>query len=516
MSEVRGLRGVEHFVSLKRFATETPESLALRAPGQRPLTYAKLEEAVQSARVELRNAGLQDDEVAVLVLPNTPTFITAFIAITGIGAGAPLNPALTESEFLDYLRRLRPSMLLLPAGVSSPAAAAAKALGVRMVRVHENPDDPAGVFTLSVEPGESPALPARKTDALLLMFTSATTGSPKLVPLSGANLRAMAAQDVKAFQLTAEDRLLNVAPLFHILGLAIVMTQLHCGGTVMITQGFHPKTFLPWLDEFRPTWFSSSPPMNHALLRLGREHGDFFRSLPVRFIRTMGETPEYEMLMALEQATGAPVLTGYGLTEAQGASRTTFSARKAKSAGRSTGMDLAIMNPSGEILLPDEEGEIVLRGPSVTSGYLDNPEANAATFRDGWFHTGDIGRIDSEGFLFITGRLKEMINRGGEKVLPPEVEKVLLAHPSVEDACAFGVRHPTLGEDVAAAVVLRADAEVTELELRHFCAISLAAFKVPRHIVFLDVLPRTSLGKLRRALLAQQFQNARTAQTAKA
>ena len=147
MSEVRGPRGVEHFISLKRFATETPESIALRAPGRRPLTYAKLEEAVQSARVELRNAGLQDDEVAVLVLPNTPTFITAFIAITGIGGGAPLNPALTEDEFLDYLRRLRPSMLLLPAGVSSPAAAAAKALGVRVVRVHENPDDPAGVFT---------------------------------------------------------------------------------------------------------------------------------------------------------------------------------------------------------------------------------------------------------------------------------------------------------------------------------------------------------------------------------
>ena len=180
------------------------------------------------------------------------------------------------------------------------AAAATKALGVRVVRVHENPDDPAGVFTLSVEPSESPAMPARKTDALLLMFTSATTGAPKLVPLRGANLRAMASQDVKAFQLTAEDRLLNVAPLFHILGLAIVMTQLHCGGTVMITQGFHPKTFLTWLDEFRPTWFSSSSPMNHAFLRLGKEHRDFFRSLPLRIIRAMGETPEYEVLVALE------------------------------------------------------------------------------------------------------------------------------------------------------------------------------------------------------------------------
>ena len=271
------------------------------------------------------------------------------------------------------------------------------------------------------------------------------------------------------------------------------------------TPGFNPATFLAWLDRFQPTWFSSSPPLNRAILALARRHPEVFRSTSLRFIRTTGAAPQPEVLTALEESVGVPVLTGYGLTEAGGVTRDTATARKLGSVGRSSGLDVAIMDPLGNLMADHGEGEIVVRGASVTSGYVDDPEANRSAFRNGWFHTGDIGRLDSEKFLFITGRQKEMIDRGGEKIIPQGVEDVLAAHPAVSEAAVFAVSHPTLGEDIVAAVVLRAGTVATALELRRFAATRLALFKVPRRIEFLDKIPRTSTGKPQRSLLAERF-----------
>jgi thioesterase domain-containing protein len=315
----------------------------------------------------------------------------------------------------------------------------------------------------------------------------------------------MAAHDSRALRLTAADRLLSLMPLFHLHGLATVLTQLSCGGSVIATAGFEPSSFPKWLTGLRPTWFTSSPPLNRAILALARQQPEVFRDIPLRFIRSGTAPSEPQLLTLLEEATGVPVLNGYGLTETGGVARSTRDLRKPGSVGRSSGLELAILDASGNILPPECEGEIAVRGPSVTSGYLDNPEANQSAFHDGWFRTGDIGRVDEEGFLFITGRLKEMINRGGKKIAPQDVEAALLGHPAVHDAAACPIPHPTLGEDIVAGVVLRPGASASESELRQFAASQLAPFKVPRRIVVIDSIPRTSTGKPRRRALAEQL-----------
>jgi acyl-CoA synthetase (AMP-forming)/AMP-acid ligase II len=499
--------GFDDFLPLQRGAAEVPAAVALAAPGREPLTYRELERRLQSMRREVTGAGLRPGEIAALALPNGPELITAFLAVSGIGAGAPLNPAFTESEFRFHLSRLGARVAIVPDGVISPAAAAAQALGMTVLKISSTPDVAAGAFTWEKPRKAEPALSVRTTDAALLLFTSATTGAPKLVPLTWANLRLMAAREAGALRLSAADRLLSLMPLFHLYGIAAVLAQLFCCGAVISTPGFNPATFPAWLDRFRPTWFTSSPPVNRAILALARGHPEVFRRSPLRLIRTSGATPQPEVLTALEEAVGVPVVDGYGLTETGGVTRDTPGARKPGSAGRSSGLELAIMDSLGNLLAPEQEGEIVVRGASVTSGYLDEAEANQAAFRGGWFHTGDIGRLDNEGFLFITGRLKEMINRGGEKIIPEGVEDVLAAHPAVAEAAVFAVAHLTLGEDMAAAVVLRVGAAASALELRRFAATRLAPFKVPRRIVFLDRIPRTVTGKPQRALLAERFRD---------
>ncbi len=441
------------------------------------------------------------------MLPNGPELISAFLAISGMGACAPLNPTLPQDEYRSYLRRLGARTVVVQDGVTSAAAKAALALGMQVLSIQATPDAAAGVFTLDARANGAAPPAGRRTDAALLLFTSATNGAPKLVPLTWGNLRAMATREIRALQLSEADRLLSLMPLFHLHGLSSVLTQLFCGGAVISTPAFNPGALLTWLDQFRPTWFTTNATLNRAILALAREHPEVFRRASLRLIRSTGVIPEPELLTWLEEAAGAPVLTGYGLTEIGGVARNTRDARKPRSVGRTSGLEVSIVDPDGNFLPAGSEGEIVVRGPSVTLGYLDDPEANQAAFRGGWFHTGDIGHLDGEGFLFITGRLKETIDRGGEKIIPQEVDEALAAHPALVEAAAFAIAHRTLGEDVAAAAVLRDGATVSELELRRFAAARLAPFKVPRRIVFIDKIPRTATGKPQRGVLAEQYRN---------
>ena len=493
---------LDRFLQLQRRAIDTPDAAALLAPGRPPLTWSGLRTHIQTSRRALDEAGLRPGEAAALAMHGAE-LMTAFLAIAGQSACAPLNTSLTEEEYRFYLSHLGVRILLVQEDLA-PAAAAAQHLGIRILRVHSAAHDAAGVFSLESD-GAMPMTPGRSTAAALLLYTSATTGHPKLIPLTCANLSATALINSQTFPAEQSDRLFTLVPLFHLSGLGAVLTQLFCGGSVVCAPGFDPDRFVTWLEDFRPTWISAAPPVLQAILALSQRKPESFRSVPLRLIQTAGAPVDAELARSLEDALQAPLLQGYGMTEAAAIARNALGACKPGSVGRIVGSEIAITDESGAVLPPDREGEIVVRGPTLMAGYLDDPEANRLAFRDGWFRTSDIGRLDSDGFLFITGRLQENINRGGQKIIPSEVDRALATHPAVASAAAFPVPHQTLGEDVAAAVILRDGASASELDLRHFLAARLASFKVPRRIVFLDALPYSVTGKLLRSTLAEQY-----------
>jgi len=369
----------------------------------------------------------------------------------------------------------------------------------------------AGWFTLS---GDVKGTAARggmgdKDDPALLLHTSGTTSRPKLVPLLQRNLLASAENIGRTLALTRDDVCLNIMPLFHIHGLvAATLSSLAAGASVSCTPGFNALKFFGWLDEVRPTWYTAVPTMHQAILARAKGHREMIARSRLRLIRSSSQSLPAPVMVEMEKTYGVPVIESYGMTEAShqmASNPLPPRARKPGSVGLAAGPEVAILDEEWKALPPGQVGEISIRGPNVTPGYEANPEANEKSFRDGWFRTGDQGVFDEEGYLRLTGRLKEQINRGGEKFSPLEVDQVLSSHPAVAQALTFAVPHDKLGEEVAAAVVLREGATATERELRAFCASHLAEFKVPRKLVLLTEIPKGATGKLQRIGLAQKL-----------
>jgi acyl-CoA synthetase (AMP-forming)/AMP-acid ligase II/acyl carrier protein len=351
-------------------------------------------------------------------------------------------------------------------------------------------------------------------DTALLLHTSGTTARPKLVPFTHRYLCASAGNAGRAQRLAPADRCLNIPPLFHIFGLSSITMSLMNGASLVCPPGFDARLFFQWLDDFSPTWYPAAPAMHMAILAQAPHHTASLDRSSLRIIRSAAAALPVTVLSALERTFHAPVIEGYGLTEASHVCMNPLppGVRKPGSAGISTGAEIAILNECAPtVLAPQQVGEIGLRGEGVFSGYLNNPQANAEAFTEGWLRTGDLGYLDPDGYLFVTGRLKEIINRGGEKISPHEVEEALLAHPAVSQAAVFAVPDTFLGEDVAAAVVLRQSPAragkppASAAELRQFAALSLADFKVPRQILFLEDLPKSPSGKIQRVGMAARL-----------
>jgi acyl-CoA synthetase (AMP-forming)/AMP-acid ligase II/thioesterase domain-containing protein len=496
------------YLDLEKWAAQTPDAIALAAPGKEPLTYSGLWRHASAMSEAFLGAGIHFGSVAALALPNGPAFVTATLATTLQSACAPLDLGLTKDEYRLYLPRIGGSTLIYEAGKSGPAVEVARELKMRLIAIRSSPDAPAGVFCVDKVEGSDPEIPGRETDAAFLLLTSATTDAPKLVPWSRSNVRAAVSQDSRALEMTPADRFLSLMPLCHASGLYTLLTHLFSGGSVYCPSSFEMASFLESLQVFRPTSFSAGPAVHRVVLAHAQKAPDFFHRIPLRYVRSAGAPPQPGMLAKLEELLGAPVLDSYGLTEMVGATRSTPTLRRPGSVGKAIDGEMAIMDDSGRLQPPETEGEVVVRGPMLMSGYLDDAEANDAAFdENGWFRTGDIGRLDHEGYLFLVGRRKEIINRGGKKISLPEVDNVLAAHPAVAEVAAFAIPHRTLGEDVAAAVVLRVDVEASELDLRRFAAERLAAYKVPQKIVFVENIPRTALGKAKRSALAERFRD---------
>ncbi len=485
--------GVESFLDELRLVTATaPDAIALVEPGGARQSYEALQRRAKTVAHAVASAGIARDDVVAVILPDGAELMVSFLGVASVVGCAVVNPALRDRELEQVL-----------AAVGARAVIVDPALGLAADVARAN-----GMAVLSAEPddvGGTPCDPPRSSHVALLLHTSATTGKARIVSLTHSNVQAMAANTRGILGLTCADRFLSMMPMFHLQGLLSALAQLLAGGSVICTAGFDAGAFLGWMEEYRPTWYTAGPTLHHAILPLVEAHPEVLERAPLRFVRSIGAALPHALMEQLERTLRAPVLEGYGTTEAGAISSNTPRHRRPGSAGRTTGSEIGIMNEQGEILPADQEGEIVVRGRAVMKGYRNDAEADRNAFRDGWFRTGDLGRLDPEGFLFVTGRIKEIINRGGEKILPGEVEDALLAHPAVAEAVAFGIPHATLGEDVMAAVILRAGALAGELELRRFAAERIADFKLPRRIIFLSEIPKGATGKASRAALPAQL-----------
>ncbi|MCH2351943.1 MAG: acyl--CoA ligase [Pseudomonadales bacterium] len=487
--------------------SETDSTLpAIDAPDRSTLTHGALNEQIKVVGGELAALNIGADDRVAIVLPNGPLMASAFVCMSPWCATAPLNPAYKRDEFEFYLNDLDTKLLIVEAGSSSPVVDVAHKLGIRVVELQEK--EHAGAFSL----GHGPiAVENRRDDAIaLILHTSGTTSRPKMVPLTQINLAASAKNISQTLHLSSEDRCMNVMPLFHIHGLmAPVLANISAGASVYCTPGFDALRFFSWLDAAQPTWYSAVPTMHQAILARSIRNEDSVRQAQLRFIRSSSASLPPQVMNDLEKTFGAPVVEAYAMTEAAHqmcSNPLPPLERKPGFVGPSAGPEVGIMTAEGHMLEQGQEGEIVIKGPNVTSGYLANDEANATAFHPGnWFRTGDQGIMDEAGYVKVTGRLKEIINRGGEKIAPLEIDEVILDHESVAQACSFAIPHDKLGEDVAAAIVLRDGKQLDEKELRQFVSERLADFKVPRKVVFVDEIPKGATGKIQRIGLAKQL-----------
>lgn len=480
---------------------------AIGAPGRGDVSFGDLRSEIDRLAGQLAAAGVERNDRVAIVLPNGPEMATIFVAVASCATAAPLNPAYREEEFRFYLDDLDAKALITRPDDAADAHAAAGPDTLRLSLVGD-----AGSLSLHVDGAPlEVATPQRAEagDVALVLHTSGTTSRPKIVPLSQRNLAASATNIRQHLALTPEDRCLNVMPLFHIHGLmAAVLASLAAGASVACSSGFDAFRFFEWIEETTPSWYTAVPTMHQLILARARGKEQVIADHPLRFMRSSSASLPPQVMADIEALFDAPMIEAYGMTEAShqmAANPLPPGERKPGSVGRGTNVEIAIMDEDGAILEQGATGEVVIKGRNVTAGYENNPEANAAAFTDGWFRTGDQGYLDADGYLFLTGRLKEIINRGGEKVSPREVDEVLLKHPAVDQVVAFALPHERLGEDVAAAVVLASGAEVTDRELRSFAAEHLADFKVPRTIVFVDEIPKGPTGKLQRIGLAKQL-----------
>ena len=490
---------------LRQQAERRPGAPAILAPGRPPLTYARLSAHVDDVGRTLRTLGVGDRDRVAVVLPNGPEMAVAILTVSTRAACAPLNPAYGLDELDRYLSELRPRALMTHAGVDSPARRVATAHGVRVVELSPILDAEAGLFTLSGRPEAGPPSSAATgpEDVALLLLTSGTTSRPKIVPLIHANVCASASYSSIALELTPQDRALNVLPLFHGHGLvATVLASLAAGGSVVCAAGPDVTNFFGWLNECRPTWYSAVPTIHQAILAAAARDGERVPLGPLRLIRSGSAPLPPRVLGELERIFGVPVLEFYGMTEVAAApiacNPLPPRQRKPGSVGVRVGLDVAIFDEEGHVLPSGSSGEICVRGASVMRGYDHDATVDRSAFAGEWFRTGDLGCFDADGYLFLTGRSKEIINRGGEKIAPQEVDDVLMEHPAVARAVSFAVPHATLGEDIAAAVVLRPHASATSGDLRQFALGRLADFKVPRQVLIVDTLPATPTGKVAR------------------
>jgi acyl-CoA synthetase (AMP-forming)/AMP-acid ligase II len=465
------------------------------------VTYDSLRQQVLEMANALASAGIRRGDAVAIALPNGLPAIVSFLAASIAGTAAPLNPAYPYEELLFFLGDTDARALLVPPVGAELARSAALDRKIPVFAVEMS--DKGNVRLVGASNGVKASEPTAD-DIALILHTSGSTGRPKRVPLRHFNLAVSSANIANTYALSEKDVSLCIMPLFHIHGLiASTMATLLSGGAVVVPTKFNALSFWRTVKEHRVTWYSGVPTMHQLLM--ARAHHKPAEAASLRFIRSCSAPLSPELIHKIEELFGVPFVEAYGMTEA--AHQMTSNPlpprhRKAGSVGVGAGLRVRIMDEKGNSLENNQCGEIAIQGANVFRGYENNPEANAHAFVNGWFRTGDQGFLDEDCYLHLTGRIKDIIIRGGENIAPHEVDEVLLKHPAVAAAVTFGCAHPTLGEEVAAAVVLHEPHGATEVALLKHCREALAEYKCPKKIYLVKSIPTTATGKIRRRAVA--------------
>ena len=484
------------------------------APDRQWSTFDDLKKMAEYVNTKLRSYGISVEDRVAIILPNGPEMASAFLTLAQSCTTAPLNPNYREEEYLFYLKDLNAKAVLVLEDYNGPALTAANHLNISVIRMSVRLQHSAGEFELLGEVHNSVTseqLPSQN-DIALILHTSGTTSRPKIVPLLHSNIVSSAENISESLSLSEQDICMNIMPLFHIHGLiAAVTASIGAGGSVWCTPGFDALKFFRWLDDVSPSWFTAVPTMHQAILGRSERNKNIIDGNKLRFLRSSSASLPSKVMKELERVFSAPIIEGYGMTEAthqMASNPLPPSKQKPGSVGLEAGPKIRIAHELENHLI-DGTGEIVISGSNITPGYENNVDANKNSFFEfegkRWFRTGDQGAFDADGYLTLTGRLKEIINRGGEKISPLEVDEVLMDHPEIVQVVTFAVSHKKLGEDVAAAVVLEENSGVTESDLRAFAAERMVDFKVPKKIVILSEIPKGATGKLQRIGLAEKL-----------
>jgi len=479
-----------------------PMKVALSFPNKIDITYSEFDKQATEMRRTLLRLGVNPGDRVALVLPNSPEMIILSLSILSFATVAPLNPKYKQTEFDFYLTDLNPKVIIVPDGEDSPAIAVAQNRGILILRLEANtgrifPEN--GLKEIEIKIAEEKL--AEESDVALVLHTSGTTSRPKIVPLTQKNILASTANLVRTLRLNPEDKCLNVMPLFHIHSFVVSLAVLISGGTLVCVPVFVADEFFAWLDLYRPTWYTAAPTIHLAILKEAENNQNILEKIKLKMIRSSSAPMSKEVILKLEEIFKAPVLESYGMTEAAlqiTSNQFLPEKRKPGSAGRADGPELIIVGDDGKKIETGKIGEVIVRGDNIISAYENNEEANKNSFFNGWFRTGDLGYLDSDSYLFITGRSKEMINKGGEKISPREIDEVLMRHPAIYQAVSFSVPHPSLGEEVGVAIILKNDFSLSKEELQKFAKDNLADFKIPQLIIFVNDIPKGPTGKLQR------------------
>ena len=489
------------------FENVNDENIALTSEISTKLNYKDLKSFIDKISKQLAGNGLSNKDRAAIVLPNGPYMASSFLAISSYMSAAPLNPSYKSEEYEFYLKDLNPKIVLVEKNSENPVVDVAKKLKIELCEINPEKDGPSGIFNIYEKESEY-SLPDENDEALVL-HTSGTTSRPKIVPLTNKNIFSSAENISKSLNLSKNDHCLNIMPLFHIHGLiAILASSMKAGASVCASNGFNAIKFLDMAKSEKITWYSGVPSMHQAILLRARRNLEVAKLLKLRLIRSSSASLPPVVFKDLNDVFSCPVIEAYGMTEAthqMTSNPLPPKQQKAGFVGLPAGPEVCIMNENGEVLNQGDEGEVCIKGENVTLGYDNNEEANKKSFTNGWFRTGDQGYFDNEGYLKISGRLKEIINKGGEKISPLEVDNVLMDHPLIDQAVCFGYEDKMLGENIASAIIIKSGETCSENDVLEYAQEKLAKFKIPKKIFFVEEIPKGATGKLQRNVLAKKF-----------